>query len=43
VRQHGLGIILWHEERPEEIAALRQIGVDGVCSNAPDLLLAADI
>ncbi|MCS6827433.1 MAG: hypothetical protein NZ553_12535 [Caldilinea sp.] len=40
VRQHELGIILWHEERPEEIAALRRLGVDGICSNAPELLLA---
>ncbi len=40
VRQADLGIVLWHEERPEEIAALRQVGVDGICSNAPELLLA---
>lgn len=39
VRGAELGIILWHEERPEEIAALRRIGVDGICSNAPELLL----
>lgn len=39
VRSAGLGIISWHEERPSEIAALRQLGVDGICSNAPDLLL----
>jgi len=38
VRQAGLGIICWHEERPEEIAALRQLGVDGICSDAPELL-----
>jgi glycerophosphoryl diester phosphodiesterase len=38
VRQAGLGIIAWHEERPSEIAALRALGVDGICSNAPDLL-----
>jgi glycerophosphoryl diester phosphodiesterase len=40
IRAAGLGIICWHEERPSEIAALRQLGVDGICSNAPDLLLA---
>jgi glycerophosphoryl diester phosphodiesterase len=34
----GLGIILWHEERPSEIAALRKLDVQGICSNAPDLL-----
>ena len=39
VRTAALGIICWHEERPSEIAALRQLGVDGICSNAPDLLL----
>ena len=36
VRAAGLGIICWHEERPSEIAALRRLGVDGICSNAPD-------
>ena len=40
IRAARLGIICWHEERPSEIAALRQLGVDGICSNAPDLLLA---
>lgn len=35
----GLGIILWHEERPGEIAVLRTLPVEGICSNAPDLLL----
>jgi glycerophosphoryl diester phosphodiesterase len=39
VRAAGLGLICWHEERPAEIAALRQLGVDGICSDAPDLLL----
>jgi glycerophosphoryl diester phosphodiesterase len=39
VRAAGLGIICWHEERPAEITALRQLGVDGICSDAPDLLL----
>ncbi len=43
VRRTGLGIVLWHEERPEEIAALRRVGVDGICSNAPDLLLATGL
>ncbi len=38
VRAAGLGLITWHEERPSEIAALRQLGVDGICSDAPDLL-----
>jgi len=38
VRSANLGIVAWHEERPEEIAALRALGVDAICSNAPDLL-----
>jgi glycerophosphoryl diester phosphodiesterase len=38
-RNAKLGIIIWHEERPSEIAALRKLGVDGICSNAPDLLI----
>lgn len=38
IRGAGLGIISWHEERPAEIAALRALGVDGICSNAPELL-----
>ena len=38
VRQADLGIICWHEERPDEIAALRRAGVDGLCSDAPELL-----
>ncbi len=38
VRAAGLGIISWHEERPSEIAALQRLGVDGICSNTPDLL-----
>lgn len=40
VRAANLGIITWHEERPEEIAALRRLGVDGICSAQPELLLA---
>jgi glycerophosphoryl diester phosphodiesterase len=38
VRGTDLGIVCWHEERPEEIAALSRIGVDGICSDAPELL-----
>jgi glycerophosphoryl diester phosphodiesterase len=39
VRQADLGIVIWHEERPDEIAALRQLGVDAICSDTPELLL----
>lgn len=38
LRGAGLGIILWHEERPEVIARLRGLPVDGVCGNRPELL-----
>ena len=41
VRAAGLGVVSWHEERPAEIAALRRLGVDGICSNAPELLRGA--
>lgn len=39
VRQAHLGIVCWHEERPSEITALRRLGVDGICSDAPELLV----
>jgi glycerophosphoryl diester phosphodiesterase len=38
IRQQGLGIIVWHEERPEELRALARLDVDGICTNTPDLL-----
>ena len=38
LRGAGLGIVLWHEERPEIIARLRGLPVDGVCGNRPELL-----
>ncbi len=40
VREAGLGILCGPEERREELAALRRIGVDGICSRAPELLVA---
>ena len=39
VRQAELGIVCWHEERPEEIVALQSLGVDAICSDKPELLL----
>ena len=42
VHAAGLGIISWHEERPSEIAALRRLGIEGICSNAPELLCAEE-
>jgi glycerophosphoryl diester phosphodiesterase len=40
IRRRGLGIILWHEERPEELAELVKQDVDGICTNTPDSLAA---
>ena len=39
VRAAGLGVITWHEERPREIAELTRLGVDGICSDRPELLV----
>ncbi len=38
LRAAGLGIVLWHEERPSELRTLRTLDVDAICSNTPDLL-----
>ena len=38
VRRAGLGIITWHEERPEAIGALLRLGVSGICTDRLDLL-----
>jgi glycerophosphoryl diester phosphodiesterase len=38
VRAAELGVICWHEERPEVIAGLRRRGVDGICGDRPELL-----
>lgn len=39
VRAAGLGIIWGHDGSLRDLAALRQHGVDGICSSAPRLLL----
>ena len=39
VRTANLGIVCWHEERPDEIAALWNLGVDAICSDMPELLV----
>jgi len=39
-RRHGLGIVVWHEERPEELRELVKLDVDGICPNTPDVLAA---
>jgi glycerophosphoryl diester phosphodiesterase len=38
IRRAELGVILWHEERPDELRALARLDVDGICTNAPDAL-----
>lgn len=38
IRAAGLGIVLWHEERPEELRELVKLDVDGICTNTPDVL-----
>ncbi|MEZ4671830.1 MAG: glycerophosphodiester phosphodiesterase family protein [Anaerolineae bacterium] len=40
VREAGLGIVTWHEERPTEIEALVNLGVNGICSDTPDRVTA---
>jgi glycerophosphoryl diester phosphodiesterase len=38
IHGHGLGIVVWHEERPEELRELVQLDVQGICTNRPDVL-----
>jgi glycerophosphoryl diester phosphodiesterase len=38
IRRHGLEIVLWHEERPEELVELVELDVYGICTNSPDVL-----
>lgn len=38
IRRRGLGLIVWHEERPEELRELVRLDVDGICTNTPDVL-----
>lgn len=37
-RAQGLGVVSWHEERSEVLVALRELGIDGICTDAPELL-----
>jgi glycerophosphoryl diester phosphodiesterase len=39
VREAGLGVVCWHEERPHVIEELQALGVDGICSDMPELLV----
>ena len=38
LREAGLGIVLWHEERVEELRVLCTLDVDAICTNTPDKL-----
>ena len=38
VRRRGLGILVWHEERPAELRELVKLDVDGICTDTPDVL-----
>lgn len=40
IRTHGLGLIIWQEDRPSELRELVKLGVDDICTNAPDILAA---
>lgn len=35
----GLGLVLWHDERPDVLADLVQLPVLGICTNQPELLV----
>lgn len=38
LREAGLGIVLWHEEREDELRVLKTLDVDAICTNTPDRL-----
>lgn len=38
---HGLYLSIWTADTPEEFAFCREIGIDGIATNRPDLLMAA--
>jgi len=40
IRQHGLGIILWHEERLSELRHQVKFDLDAICTDTPDVLSA---
>lgn len=40
VHDAGLMLTLWHEERPDELAALVALGVDAICTDTPARLRA---
>jgi glycerophosphoryl diester phosphodiesterase len=38
VRAQGLGVVSWHEERPDVLVVLGELGIDGICTDTPGLL-----
>jgi glycerophosphoryl diester phosphodiesterase len=38
LRRAHLGIVLWHEEREDELRVLRTLDVDAICTNTPEKL-----
>ena len=43
VREAGLGVMFWHEERPDVIRDLYELGIYGICADDPELLLPPQI
>lgn len=41
LREAGLAVTLWHEERPAELAVLIRRGVDAICTDTPGRLKAS--
>ena len=39
VREAGLGVMIWHEERPDVIRDLHELGIYGICADDPQVLL----
>jgi glycerophosphoryl diester phosphodiesterase len=40
-RRSGLALYCWTPDRESQIQALIDLGVDGICSNFPDLVVRA--
>jgi len=38
LQEAGLKVIVWHEEREDELRRLLDLGVDGICTNDPERL-----
>jgi glycerophosphoryl diester phosphodiesterase len=38
IQEAGFGVIIWHEEHLVPMRHLFAIGIDGICSNKPDVI-----